>query len=101
MRLATPVQRISGWDGPVTEVHTPAGVYRAKQVILALSPPLCQRIEFSPALPEARAELQRGNFVGTLDANSIMLGLDQLVRERGLDPAKYISPPNPRYTTGG
>ncbi len=42
-----------------------------------------------------------GNFVGTLDANSIMLGLDQLVRERGLDPAKYISPPNPRYTTGG
>lgn len=59
VRLATPVLRISGWDRPVTEVHTPAGVYRAKQVILALSPPLCQRIDFSPALPKARAELQR------------------------------------------
>lgn len=59
VRLGTPVQRIRGWDQPVTEVHTSAGVYHAKQLVLALSPPLCQRIEFSPALPEARAELQR------------------------------------------
>ena len=41
-----------------------------------------------------------GNFIDTLDANSIMLMLDRLVRERGLDPAKYIAPPSPRYTTG-
>jgi hypothetical protein len=42
-----------------------------------------------------------GQFIGTLDANSIILMLDHLVRERGLDPARYITPGNPRYTTGG
>lgn len=41
---------------------------------------------------------QDGNYVGMLDANSIVLMIDQLVRERGLDPAKYITPPQPRYT---
>lgn len=44
---------------------------------------------------------QDGNYVGTMDANDIMVMIDNLIRERGLDPAKYVTPPNPRYTTGG
>ena len=43
---------------------------------------------------------QDGNYVGTLDASDIMVMIDKLIRERGLDPAKYIAPPSPRYTTG-
>lgn len=32
-----------------------------------------------------------GNYVGLLDANSILHSLEQRVREQGLDPAKFIS----------
>ncbi|MAA76294.1 MAG: 2,4'-dihydroxyacetophenone dioxygenase [Salinisphaeraceae bacterium] len=39
-----------------------------------------------------------GNYVGLLDANSITLGIDHLIRERGLDPARYIRPGQPDYT---
>jgi len=42
-----------------------------------------------------------GNFVGMLAANSIMLAIDALVRERKLDPAKYIAPPQSSYTAAG
>lgn len=40
-----------------------------------------------------------GNFVGFLDANSLSLLLEHLTRERGLQPARYISPQQPEYTT--
>ena len=40
----------------------------------------------------------QGNYLGLLDANSIILMIDGLIRERGLDPAKYIRPPQPDYT---
>ena len=40
-----------------------------------------------------------GNSIGLLDANSIMLALDGLVRERELDPARYITPPPSVYST--
>ncbi|MDD3761989.1 MAG: 2,4'-dihydroxyacetophenone dioxygenase family protein [Nevskiales bacterium] len=39
-----------------------------------------------------------GNYVGMLDANSITLLIDQLIRERGLEPARYIRPQQPDYT---
>ena len=39
-----------------------------------------------------------GNYVGLLDANAISLLIDHLIKERGLEPAKYIVPPQPRYT---
>ena len=42
---------------------------------------------------------QDGNYVGILDANSISLLIDILIRERGLKPAKYITPPQPGYTS--
>ena len=39
-----------------------------------------------------------GNFVGLLDANSIVLLIDYLVQTRGLEPARYIRPALPEYT---
>ena len=59
VRLSTPVLRIEGWqEGPVA-IHTPTGVIRARSVIVALSPPLCNQIAFDPPLPEKRREMQR------------------------------------------
>lgn len=40
-----------------------------------------------------------GNYVGMLDANSIIQMITHLVKTRDLDPAKYIVPPQPDYTT--
>jgi hypothetical protein len=40
-----------------------------------------------------------GNFVGLLDANSIALLIEHLVQTRGLEPARYIRPALPEYTT--
>jgi hypothetical protein len=40
-----------------------------------------------------------GNFVGMLDANSLVLMIEQLVKERGLKPATYIRAPQPDFTT--
>jgi len=39
-----------------------------------------------------------GEYVGMLDANTIIQLIDHLVRERGLQPAKYIRPQEPEYT---
>jgi len=39
-----------------------------------------------------------GNYLGLLDANSIIQMIDGLIRERGLKPARYIRPPQPDYT---
>jgi monoamine oxidase len=59
VKLATPVLRIEHWkDGPVA-IHTPQGIVRARSVIVALSPPLCNQIAFDPPLPDKRRELQR------------------------------------------
>lgn len=59
LRLSTPVLRIEHWqDGPVA-IHTPTGVVRARSVIVALSPALCQQVAFDPPLPDKRRELQR------------------------------------------
>lgn len=40
-----------------------------------------------------------GNYVGLLDANSIVLLIDHLIRERGLEPARYIKPQQPGYVS--
>ncbi|WP_395407415.1 flavin monoamine oxidase family protein [Pseudoduganella sp. UC29_106] len=59
VRLNWPVLRIENWqDGPVA-IHTPNGVIRARNVIVALSPPLCNQITFDPPLPPRRREMQR------------------------------------------
>ena len=39
-----------------------------------------------------------GNFLGMLDANAITLLIDYLVKDRGLEPARYIRPQQPEFT---
>ena len=41
-----------------------------------------------------------GNYHSVLDASSILLLIDHLVQERGLEPARYIRPEYPNYTAG-
>lgn len=59
IRLSSPVTRITNWEDGFAEIHTSQGMVRARRVIIALSPPLCQRIRFDPPLPAARQELQQ------------------------------------------
>lgn len=59
LRLSCPVRRISGWDREVVELHTDRGVVRARKVIAALNPALCNQVTFDPPLPVGRAQLQR------------------------------------------
>ena len=59
VRLRHPVTTIEGWNGPRVRVTAGGRVFSAGQVIVAVSPVLCNRIAWTPALPQARAELQR------------------------------------------
>lgn len=59
VKLSSPVRRIVGWDADIVELHTDWGVVRARQVIAALNPALCNCIIFDPPLPAERAEMQR------------------------------------------
>jgi len=59
VRLSTPVLRIENWQNGPASIHTAKGVIRARSVIVALSPSLCQQIAFDPPLPEKRREMQR------------------------------------------
>lgn len=59
VRLSTPVLAIRDWDTPVVTVQTERGLLRARRVILAMPPSSCQRLNFSPVLPEGRRLLQR------------------------------------------
>jgi len=59
VRLSTPVLRIENWQNGPVAIHTAKGVIRARSVIVALSPSLCNQIAFDPPLPEKRREMQR------------------------------------------
>nr|WP_087575993.1 FAD-dependent oxidoreductase [Sphingomonas sp. CDS-1] len=59
LKLSCPVREIENWDQPVVTINTDKGIVRARRVIMALSPPLCNQIQFNPPLPEGRAMLQR------------------------------------------
>lgn len=59
VRLSSPVRRISDWDRDVVTLHTDQGVVRARKVIMAIHPALCNQVQFTPLLPEKRAVLQR------------------------------------------
>ena len=59
LRLSSPVRRIRGWDEPVVTIDSDTGPVRARQVILAMSPAMCQQIAFAPALPAPRRALQQ------------------------------------------
>lgn len=57
--LACPVRQISDWNQDIVTIHTDKGKFRARKVIMALSPPLCNQIKYEPLLPEGRAALHR------------------------------------------
>ncbi|MCA8022515.1 flavin monoamine oxidase family protein [Burkholderia metallica] len=59
VKLSCPVRRISGWNRDVVELATDQGVVRARRVIVALNPALCNQIVFDPPLPDGRTQLQR------------------------------------------
>lgn len=59
VKLSCPVRKIASWDKGIVEIHTDKGLFRARQVIVALHPALCNQIAFDPPLPEGRAQLQR------------------------------------------
>lgn len=60
IQLGNPVRAISGWDGtdPMT-LQTDNGPLRAREVVMALGPPLATRIDFQPGLPDKRVKLQQ------------------------------------------
>ncbi|MHA7685537.1 flavin monoamine oxidase family protein [Cupriavidus sp. PET2-C1] len=59
VRLSRPVRKIAGWDRDVVEVHTDEGVVRARRVIVAMNPALCNQVVFDPPLPQGRSQLQQ------------------------------------------
>ncbi|MBQ0797396.1 FAD-dependent oxidoreductase [Zhongshania sp.] len=59
VRTASPVRRIRDWDQSVVTLETDTGIVHARQIILAMSPAMCQQIDFDPVLPTPRQELQR------------------------------------------
>ncbi|MGF6967314.1 monoamine oxidase [Paraburkholderia sp. WC7.3g] len=59
VRLSSPVRRIAGWDHDVVELHTDQGVLKARRVIVAMNPALCNQVVFDPPLPGGRAQLQQ------------------------------------------
>lgn len=59
VRLSSPVRKIVGWDREIVELHTDHGVVRARHVIAALNPALCNQVVFDPPLPSGRAQLNR------------------------------------------
>ncbi|WP_394372570.1 flavin monoamine oxidase family protein [Ralstonia mannitolilytica] len=59
VRLSTPVRKIAGWNRDVVEVHTDQGVVRARRVIVAINPALCNQVVFDPPLPEGRSQLHK------------------------------------------
>ncbi len=59
VRMACPVRKITDWDRDVVSLHTDGGIVRARRVVMAVHPALCNQIDFSPRLPDKRAALQR------------------------------------------
>lgn len=62
--LGTPVRRVVHDEDKVV-VHTDRGVWRARRVIAALPPNLCNLIEWDPFLPAAREQLHQKMSMGS------------------------------------
>lgn len=59
VRLSCPVRKIASWDRDIVVLDTDQGVVRARRVIVALNPALCNQIVFDPPLPDGRRQLQQ------------------------------------------
>jgi monoamine oxidase len=85
VRLSCPVRRITGWNSDVVTLHTDRGEVQARRVVMAIHPALCHRIAFEPALPEARAALQRAWPAHSPARKTAMVYKRPFWRDRGLN----------------
>lgn len=85
VQMASPVRRISNWDREVVTIETDRGTVRARQVIMALSPPLCNQIEFYPPLPAPRAALQKAWPAHSPARKTAMVYTRPFWRDKGLN----------------
>ncbi|WP_430292819.1 flavin monoamine oxidase family protein [Pseudomonas sp. B1-22] len=85
VRLACPVRRISGWDQKVVTLHTDQGEVRARKVIMAIHPALCNQLQFDPPLPEGRAALQRAWPAHSPARKTVMVYPRPFWRDKGLN----------------
>ena len=85
VRLSCPVRGISGWDSDVVRLHTDQGEVRARRVIMAIHPALCNQVQFDPPLPEGRAALQRAWPAHSPARKSAMVYSRPFWREKGLN----------------
>ncbi len=95
VQLSTPVTYVRKWNGsrPV-EITTEHGTLRAKRVIMALSPSQAHVIGFEPALPEARATLQKRWPAATDMMKSAMVYERPFWRDAGLSGQSFMVEPD-------
>lgn len=63
VRLGEPVLRVT-WDAEGATVHTGAGEYRARRVVMAVPPTLVNRVQYVPALPPVQAQMRQHQSFG-------------------------------------
>ncbi|AIS12974.1 amine oxidase [Pseudomonas chlororaphis subsp. aurantiaca] len=85
LRLSCPVRRIDDWDRDVVRLHTDQGEVRARRVIMAIHPALCNRLQFNPPLPEGRAALQRAWPAHSPARKTVMVYPRPFWRDKGLN----------------
>jgi monoamine oxidase len=85
VRLSCPVRKISHWDREIVTLHTDRGEVRARRVIMAIHPALCQQVQFDPPLPDRRAALQRAWPAHSPARKTAMVYARPFWRDRGLN----------------
>lgn len=83
--LSCPVRKISGWHTETVTLHTDRGDVRARKVIMAIHPALCNQVRFDPPLPEKRAALQRAWPSHSPARKTAMVYRRPFWRDRGLN----------------
>ena len=85
VRLSCPVRQISDWDSESVTLHTDKGLVRARAVVMAIHPALCNQVKFDPPLPEKRAALQRAWPAHSPARKNAMVYARPFWRDKGLD----------------
>jgi monoamine oxidase len=83
VRLSCPVRRISDWGRDVVTLHTDQGAVRARKIVMAIHPALCNQLQFDPPLPESRLALQRAWPAYTPARKTAMVYSRPFWREKG------------------
>ena len=85
LRLSCPVREITDWDREVVTLRTDQGLIRARRVIVAIHPALCNQVKFQPALPAGRAALQQAWPAHSPARKTAMVYKRPFWREKGLN----------------